>query len=169
VTQAGWSSTASPLVPSLVTRHYAQVVGDVGLVAADAGRAGFWVARTFATPRLGAASVPAGRVGGWAAACVLVAHLVDPQRRAVAVVDGPPDDLTNAVLDEAARHSVTVGVEAWQKDGEQLGPEEHRARLEELIRGGGVGTLATDGRQLDEMVEVAGPVRAWTNDIQYPQ
>jgi hypothetical protein len=144
-------------------------MGDAGLVAADAGRAGFWVARTFATPRLGAASVPAGVVGGWAAACVLVARLIDPLRRAVAVVDGPIDDLTTAVLEEAARRGLAVGVEAWQEGGEALGPEAHRARLEDLAQAGGVVTLATDGRQLAEMVDVAGPVRAWTGDIQYPQ
>jgi Thiamine pyrophosphate enzyme, central domain len=169
VTQAGWASTAVPLVPSLVTRHYAQAMGDAGLVAADAGRAGFWVARTFATPQLGAASVPAGAVGGWAAACVLVARLVEPLRRAVAVVDGAPDDLTTAVLEEAARHGVAVGVEAWQEGGEALGPEAHRARLEELAQAGGVVTLATDGRQLAQLTAVAGPVRAWTGDIQYPR
>jgi hypothetical protein len=169
VTQAGWASTTTPLVPSLVTRHYAQAVGDGGLVAADAGGAGFWVARTFATTRLGGASVPAGAVGGWAAACVLVARLVNPLRRAVAVVDGPLDDLTRAAVDEGARGGVAVGVEAWEEDGEDLGAESHRTRLEELTAVGGVVTLATDVHQLGEMVNVAGPVRAWTNDIQYPQ
>jgi thiamine pyrophosphate-dependent acetolactate synthase large subunit-like protein len=169
VTQAGWTSSATPLVPSLVTRHYAQVAGDDGLVAADAGAAGYWVARTLATPRLGAALVPASTVAGWAVACVLVARLVDPLRRALAAVEAPLDDLSRAVLEEAERGGVTVGVEAWGDGGEKLGPEAHRARLEELIATGGLATLATDGRQLDEMVAVAGPVRAWTNDIQYPE
>ncbi len=118
---------------------------------------------------LGGASVPAGAVGGWAAACVLVARLANPLRRAVAVVDGPLDDLTRAVLEEGARSGVALGVEAWQDGGEELGPDDHRSRLEELTAAGGVVTLATDGRQLDEMVAVAGPVRAWTDDIQYPQ
>ena len=75
VTQAGWAATASPLMPSLVTRHYAEVFGHGGLVAADPGTAGFWVARTFATTRLGTAFVPGQPVRGWAAACVLVARL----------------------------------------------------------------------------------------------
>lgn len=169
VTQAGWTSNATPIVPSLVTRHYAQVVGDGGLVAADAGPAGFWVARTFATTRLGGALVPSGVVRGWAAACVLVARVGNPLRRAVAVVDGPLDDLCRAVLDEAARGGVAVAVEVWQDGGEELGPEDHRPRLEELVAAGGVVTLGTDGRQLDEMVAVAGPLRAWTDDIQYPK
>jgi hypothetical protein len=168
VTQVGWASAATPLAPSLVTRHYAEVVGGAGLVAADAGNAGYWVARTFATARLGTVSVPAAAVGGWATACVLVARLVDPLRRALAVVDGPLDDLSRAVVEEAARSGVAVGVEAWQEGGDELRPEAHRARLAELAWSGGAVTLATDGRQLDEMVGVAGPVRAWTDDIQYP-
>jgi hypothetical protein len=169
VTQAGWTSNATPLVPSRATRHYAQVVGDGGLVAADAGCAGFWVARTFATTRLGGASVPAGAVRGWAAACVLVARMVNPLRRALAVVDGPLDDLSRAVLEEAARGGVAVGVEMWQDGAEELGPEAHLARIEQVTTAGGVVTLATDGCQLDEMVAVAGPLRAWTSDIQYPK
>jgi hypothetical protein len=168
VTQAGWASSATPLAPSLVTRHYAEAMGDAGLVAADAGNAGYWVARTFGTSRLGAVFVPAGTVGGWATACVLVARLVDPLRRALAVVDGPLDDLSVAVVEEAARGGVALGVEAWQEGGEEVGPDAHRARLAELVWSGGTVTLATDRRQLDEMVAVAGPVRAWTDDIQYP-
>jgi hypothetical protein len=168
VTQAGWASSATPLAPSLVTRHYAEAMGDAGLVAADAGNAGYWVARTFGTSRLGAVFVPSGTVGGWATACVLVARLVDPLRRALAVVDGPLDDLSVAVVEEAARGGVALGVEAWQEGGEEVGPDAHRARLAELVWSGGTVSLATDRRQLDEMVAVAGPVRAWTDDIQYP-
>ncbi len=95
--------------------------------------------------------------------------MVNPLRRALAVVDGPLAELSRAVLDEGARGGVAVGVEAWQDGGEELGPEAHRARIEQVTAAGGVVTLATDARQLDHMVAVAGPVRAWTNDIQYPQ
>ena len=49
----------TPLAPSLVTRHYSQVCGAGGIVAADPGIAGYWVARTFATTELGGAQVPA--------------------------------------------------------------------------------------------------------------
>ena len=165
VTQAGWAATGTPLVPSLVTRHYARVLGEAGLVAADPGTAGYWVARTFATTRLGSALVPAAPLEGWAAACVLVARLAAPLRPALAVVDGPPGGRTESLLVEAARLGVRLGVETWQADGEAPGAEAHLARLEGLAAGqGGTATLATDGRQLAEMVEVAGPVRAWTGD-----
>jgi hypothetical protein len=165
VTQAGWASTASPLMPSCVTRNYAEVFGHGGLVAADPGTAGFWVARTFATTRLGTAFVPAEPVRGWAAACVLVARLAAPWRPGLAVVDGPVDPRTLAVVEQAARLGVTISVEAWHAGGESLDPDEHLARLAARTGGGDdVTTLATDHRQLEEMIAVAGPVRAWTRD-----
>ncbi len=162
VTQAGWTAGTVPVAPSLVTRQYAAAVGPGGLVAADAGVAGFWVARTFTTPGPGAACVPSVPVPGWAAACVAVARLADPLRLALAVVDGPPDEATAAVLAAAERLGVAVAVEAWEPDGLALGPEQHAARLAELVGDrSGVVTLATDGGQLAAVQEAAGPVVAW--------
>jgi hypothetical protein len=165
VTQAGWATTKAPLKPSLVTRHYAQVLCREGVVAADSGISGYWVARTFATTQLRSALVPSGPIRGWAAACVLVAKLLDPLRRGLAVIDGPVDELTLAVHAEAERRGVRFGVEVWQRDGHSLDPEAHLARLTDLAEDSAqIVTLATDESQLDDMVEVAGPVRAWTSD-----
>ena len=170
VTQSGWAVSAAPLMPSLVTRHYAQVLGESGLVAADPGTAGYWVARTFATTRLGSVLVPAASVEGWAAACVLVSRLVTPLRPALAVVDGGPGERGSAVLTEAARLGVGIGVEAWDPDGESCSVEHHLTRLDVLVSSvpGAVVSLATDPSQLAEMVDVAGPVRAWTGDERHP-
>ena len=112
VTQAGWTSTATPLAPSLVTRHYAQALGQDGLVAADSGTAGFWVARTLATTRLRSALVPAAPVRGWAASCAFVARRANPLRRVLAVADGPLDGETDAVLVEANRRDASFGSRA---------------------------------------------------------
>jgi Thiamine pyrophosphate enzyme, central domain len=172
VTQAGWAATGSPLMPSLVTRHYAHVLGESGLVAADPGTAGYWVARTFATTRLGSVLVPAAPLEGWASACVLVARLVAPLRPALAVVDGGPGERTSAVLEEASRLGVGVGVEAWDEDSGPLDADQHLARLGVLVSGAAgtaTSTLATDPRQLAEMLEAAGPVRAWTGDEDVPE
>jgi hypothetical protein len=167
VTQAGWAATGTRLMPSRATRHYAQVLGESGLLAADPGLAGYWVARTFATTRLGSVQVPAALCEGWAAACVLVTRLVAPLRPALAVVDGEVGERGSAVLAEAARLGVGVGIEAWDPDAAPYSPEQHLARLDALVSGvsGAVrSTLATDQRQLAEMVDAAGPVRAWTGD-----
>ena len=172
VTQAGWTAAGTPLMPSRVTRHYAQVLGEAGLVAADPGTAGYWVARTFATTRLGSVLVPAAPMEGWAAACVLVARLAAPLRPALAVVDGAVGERGSAVLAEAARLGVGIGIEAWDDDGEPCGAEHHLARLDALVSGAprreSASTLATDPWQLAEMVDAAGPVRAWTGDERRP-
>jgi hypothetical protein len=167
VTQAGWTATSVPLMPSRVTLHYARVVGESGLVAADPGTAGYWVARTFATTRLGSVLVPSAPLEGWAAACVLVARLAAPLRPALAVVDSGGGERTSAVLAEASRLGVGIGVEAWDPDVAPSSAEQHLARLDDLVSGdpGAVtSTVATDPRQLAEMVDAAGPVRAWTDD-----
>jgi hypothetical protein len=167
VTQAGWTASGTPLMPTRVTRHYAQVLGESGLVAADPGTAGYWVARTFATTRLGSVLVPAARVEGWAAACALVARLATPLRPALAVVDGGPGERGSAVLTEALRSGVRIGVEVWDPDGEPCSAEHHLARLGALVSGdagSGASTLATDPCQFAQMVDAAGQVRAWTGD-----
>jgi thiamine pyrophosphate-dependent acetolactate synthase large subunit-like protein len=155
-----------------VTRHYAQVLGESGLVAADPGTAGYWVARTFATTRLGSVLVPAVSLEGWAVACVLAARLVAPLRPALAVVDGGVGERGSAVLAEAARLGVGIGVEAWDDDEEPSTAEHHLSRLDALVSPWPSAqlqsTLATDPRQLAEMVDAAGPVRAWTGDERLP-
>jgi thiamine pyrophosphate-dependent acetolactate synthase large subunit-like protein len=172
VTQAGWTASGTPLMPSRVTLHYAQVLGEAGLVAADPGTAGYWVARTFATTRLGSVLVPAAPAEGWAAACVLVSRLVTPLRPALAVVDGGAGERGSAVLAEAARLGVGIGIEAWDEDEQPSTPEHHLARLDALVSpvpsAQLQSTLATDPHQLAEMVEAAGPVRAWTGDETLP-
>lgn len=164
VTQEGWASTTTPLAPSLVTRHYGQVCGAGGVVAADPGIAGYWVARTFATTELGGAQVPAARgAHGFAVACALVARLRSPNRPVLAVVDEPMPEIVHEALDVAARLGVAVPVEVWGADGESLPPDGHLARLRSLVSADHsrpVG-LEADGAQLGRMIDVAGDVVAW--------
>ena len=120
VTQRGWMAERGPLPPSRVTRHYGECVGAGALVAADSGLAGFWVARTLGTTRLGAVIVPSTWHPGLAAACVAVARLRRPGRAALAVTDRDPGDDTAAVVDAAAALGVHVPVEVWDPEGEPL-------------------------------------------------
>ena len=167
VTQEGWAATGAPLAPSLVTRHYAEAIGAGGLVAADPGIAGYWVARTFATTELGGVLVPgAADDRGSAAACALVARLRSPGRAVLAAVDGRDgavDGPTRAVLEAAARLGVPVPLAVWDPAGPPLAPDGHLARLAEaLVADDPVPVvLATDPGQLARMVDVAGPVVAW--------
>lgn len=170
VTQEGWARATAPLAPSAVTRAYARALAGGGLVAADPGTAGYWVARTFATTALGGAVVPArAGAGGLAAACVAVARRARPGRRALAVVDAA-GERTAAVVEAAARWGVAVPVERWVGDGPALDAEAHAARLEDLLAGPVAASagLATDPAQMARMVEVAGEVVAWTAGVTVP-
>ena len=172
VTQAGWT----------VVRHAAHAVAGDASLRTGPGRdrprrrrprdvPATRVARTFATTRLRSVFVPAAPTQGWATACVLVARLLTPLRPALAVVDGAVGERGSAVLAEAARLGVGIGIEAWDSDGEPCGAGDHVARLDVLVSGqpGAVtSTLATESRQLTEMVDAAGPVRAWTGDERPP-
>jgi Thiamine pyrophosphate enzyme, central domain len=177
VTQEGWAVGAAPLPPTRVTLTYAQVVGARGLVAADPGLAGYWVARTFATTSLGGAVVPArASAHGLAAACVAVARLRWPARPALAVTGAGTeadagagtnadagDRMTERVVAAAGAWGVAVPVERWAPGGPALDAEAHAARLAGALAAERSTTndLATDPRQLDRMVEVAGDVVAW--------
>jgi len=163
VTQEGWADSTTPLAPSLVTRNYGAALGDGGRVAADAGTAGFWLARTFGTTELGSAQVPAVDEPGFAAAVALVTRLRSPARPVLAVVDGVPSDATLELLELADSLAVGFGVEAWSGDGEILDAGEHLARARELavVERSTVATVATSSWQLERILDVAGPVIAW--------
>ena len=162
VTQRGWAVDAGPLPPSRVTRTYAQLFGTGGLLAADAGVAGFWVARTYATTELGAVQVPGRRRPGLAVACVAVARLADPHRRALAVVDAL-DEASEQALAAAGASGVAVPVEVWAEDGPSLEAEAHAARAEAAAGADRPAPLVigTDRTQRAEIEAVAGPVVAW--------
>jgi hypothetical protein len=167
VTQRGWTMHASPLPPSRATMHYAECVAAGALVAADAGHAGFWVARTLGTTRLGAVIVPSTPSPGFAAACVAVSLLRRPNRPALAVIDLAEAEATAVVVDAAAALGVRVPVEAWDPEGDRLDAEAHRDRLRQLVLGGlSTGdrfcSLTTDPHQISKMIEAAGPIVAWT-------
>ena len=167
VTQRGWRVEESPLPPSRVTKHYGECVTAGALVAADAGNAGFWVARTLGTTRLGAVIVPSSPSPGFAAACVAVSLLRHPGRPALAVIDLAEAESTELIVNAAASLGVSVPVEAWDPDGDGLDAVAHQDRLRRLVlggfpAGGELCTLLTDSNQLSEMIGAAGPIVAWT-------
>jgi hypothetical protein len=162
-TEAGWAHRGIPLAPTQATLHYGQRLAGGGLVAADAGLAGFWVARTVGTTALGMVAVPPDPVAGWAAACVAVARLADPLRPALAVVSGEVDETTSEVVDFAGSRGIAMGIEVWTDDGPAVDAAAHDLRLPDLVApgGGGIVSLATHPGQMEAFVAAAGPITAW--------
>ena len=161
VTQAGWAVDEGPLPPTRVTRTYGERLAGGGLVAADPGTAGFWVARTLPTSGLGGAQVPADAgARGFAVAAAVVSGLLAPTRPALAVVDalGPEAE---ALVEVAHRLGVRLAIEVWDAEGRALDAGAHATRLDRLLREGGVATLATAPHQMDAVEAVAGPLTAW--------
>jgi hypothetical protein len=164
-TQAGWAQVGAPIAPSRVTLNYARGIGRGGLLAADPGTAGYWVARTYGTTELGSVHVPAAAdAHGFAAACVVVARLRRPGRPALATVDGPRREIVDEVIEAARALGVAVPLEVWTPDGDRLAPDDHLARVRRMAyhEEGSVESLAVDGRQLATMIDAAGPIIAWT-------
>jgi hypothetical protein len=162
ITQAGWTATAGPLPPTKATQRYGLALGGGGLVAGDPGTAGYWVARTMGTTGVGGALITADREAiGFGLACAIVARTLDRRRPVLAVAD-ELTEVHRALLDHATGIGVTVGVEVWRPDGPPLDAEAHEAQVARLVERGGVAELGTDAAQLDEMLEAAGPITAWT-------
>ena len=175
VTQPGWAVGAGPLPPSRVTRAYGEIAARGGLVAADPGVAGFWVARTVATTVPGSVLVPASRGrDGFAVAAALVARIACPARPVLAVLDAlaaPGTAGTAGALRElSAALGLPVPVETWTPDGPAPDADAHGRRLADAVYGETPADLAlrTDSRWLARMIDVAGPVIAWTDGSPQP-
>ncbi len=163
VTEAGWRRAGRPAAPTRLTATYADCLGS-GLVAADPGEAGFFVARTFPTAAPGQALVPAeADAGGFALACALLAARYRPGWPALAVADAPLGQAATALLEEIERTKVPVVVELWDPAGPALSGDEHRERLVAALAQPAPGRLevAPEASQRLELEAVAGPRRAW--------
>ena len=114
----------------------------------------------------GSVVVPARPGAGFAAAGALLAGI--DGRPALAVVDEPVDATTDALLDLAAAMLVPLVCEVWGATAEDgwSSAAEHRERLVGARHEGGVQRLAVpvDMAATAELLELAGPVVAWTGD-----
>lgn len=164
VTRNGWEAVTGPVWPTGVTLGYARALGGAGLVAADPGTSGFWVARTFPTDRPRRAHVPADADDhGFAVACAVVARLARPSRPSIAVVDAPISPAVDAALEAARILGVPVGLEVWDPDGPQLDQAEHHERIAALATSPRPEqiSVAPSPEQLGAVLDAAGPIVAW--------
>lgn len=154
-----YEQASGPVTPPRAALQLSGAAPDRAVVAADAGTAGFWIARTFPTGVAGSVVVPALRQPGFAVAAGVVAAL--DERPCVAVIDGPLDDASEAVLDVARRLGVSVAVQAWVPG--ETSTDEHV----EITRAGFAGgteridVVGIDASCLEVLTDAVGPVTAW--------
>jgi thiamine pyrophosphate-dependent acetolactate synthase large subunit-like protein len=163
------SAVAQPgYVADKIPLHPARAIGDIraalpsgGVVAAQPGSAGLWVARTFPTTEPRSVVVPATDAPGVAAGVALVAALRD--QTAIAVIDGPVDDATRAIVRLGERLERSFVLEIWEGDAPLDRVEEHAASLAAAFATPGVTQLSVpvDASDLRLLIEAAGRVVAW--------
>ncbi|WP_436774779.1 hypothetical protein [Yinghuangia sp. YIM S09857] len=164
VVQKAWGGATPPLAPTLITRQYALLLGERGMIAADAGTAGFYLGRTFPTLRPRTVELPPVPTPGFAAAAVAARRAAEPDLPALALVDGErPDAATEAAVAEAAARGIAVPVVCWAPDGPQIGIEDHLQDVRKAVAADEprVVVVGYDPGQLADLEDVAGRVTAW--------
>jgi len=170
---------SSPLSPARAALHLSGAATDGAVVTADAGWAGFWVARTFPTGVPGSVVVPATAQPGFAVAGALAARASG--RDAIAVVGGSGfgrpgsahssasgtlDELSEQRFSAADRLELGVTIQIWDADGPTLTPATHAADTAESIRRAHpttslISPVGIDATAFASVEQVAGPVVAW--------
>jgi Thiamine pyrophosphate enzyme, central domain len=161
VAQPGYVDGRVPLHPARVVADLRAVLPAGGVIVADPGLAGLWVARTFPTTEPGTVVVPAVATPGVAAALALVAALRGLP--AIAVTTEPLDHATLAVLELATELAAAFVVDVWGSGGPVRRADQHGAQLEAAVREPGVTILdvPVDTSLTRKLVDAAGPVVAW--------
>ena len=166
VAQPGYVDDKVPLHPARAVADLGAVLPEGGLVAADPGIAGLWVARTFPTPALDPGQsrrvvVPARREPGVAARRALAA--AETGRPAFAVTTSPIDDATKRLLDGATDRGIALVVVAWGERGKVRAADEHRTLLADALaaRRPVVVEVPVSLDDTAQLIEAAGDVVAW--------
>jgi acetolactate synthase I/II/III large subunit len=161
IAQPGYVDDRVPLHPARAVGDARAVLPDGGVITADPGLAGLWVARTFPTTDPGTVVVPAVANPGAAAALGLVAALRGLP--ALAVTSEPLDHTTLAVLELATELAAALVVDVWSAAGPVRRARDHLEQLEVAVREPGVSIIdvPVDASLTRALVDAAGPVVAW--------
>lgn len=156
-----YSDPRAPLNPARACLEMAEMLPGDGIVVADAGLPGLWVARTFPHERPGGSIVPSIPAKGFAAAGALACALVD--RPAIGVTTYPVDAETAAVVEVARRLNASIMVVAWGPDAPSMDADEFRATMERARHEGGARVIPVGVGSGDVAVltDIAGPIVAW--------
>lgn len=162
-----YESDAVPLTAPRASLHLSGALPDRGVVVADAGPAGFWIARTLPTSFPGSVCVPATAIEGFAAAAALVCRL--DGRPCLAVTDqvggiDGVDDTSAAVLELAEVLGLPVALQLWGPEGSLADSSAHVELLAthlgtDVVRLDDVPVAVGDTAALEE---AAGGLVAWS-------
>jgi hypothetical protein len=161
VAQPGFVDDRVPLHPARAVADLRAALPTGGVVTAEPGRAGLWVARTFPTTEPGSVVVPATSERGIATALALVAALRGVP--AIAVTSEPLDHTTLTVLELGTELGAELGVDVWGAGGPIRRAGDHVAQLHAAMSDPGVSIVdvPVDLSLTRKLVDAAGPVVAW--------
>jgi len=166
VAQPGFVDDRVPLHPARAVADLGAALPPGGLLSADPGVAGLWVARTFPTPAVAPGGdrrvvVPSDRTPGAAARVAAAAARVG--RPAVIVTTDPVPTATAVVVDELAAEGVHLVLVVWSERGSLVRVAEHRERLDLALAGPHTSVVEVPVALdlTDLLVDAAGPVVAW--------
>jgi hypothetical protein len=161
-----YESDTVPLTPPRAALHIAGMLPEGGIVVADPGAAGFWLARSFPTSFPGNICVPASFTPGFAAAAAVVCCLEGRPYFAVSDQIGGIegiDDVTAELLELAEQLEQPVALQLWGPEGQLANSAAHIDLLK--------AELATEHVRIDEvpvevdatgnLEQVAGELIAW--------
>jgi thiamine pyrophosphate-dependent acetolactate synthase large subunit-like protein len=168
VAQPGYVDDKVPLHPARAVAALGAVVPPGGLVTAEPGLAGWWVARVFPTPGLDPGAprrvvVPARRDPGVAVRRAVAAAATG--RPAVAVVAAPLDAGTDAAIAQLTRAHGPLVVEVWSDQASLPNAGAHRERLAAALVAGAPRVLEVPVclEDTEALVAAAGPLVAWSD------
>ncbi|MEO6123573.1 MAG: hypothetical protein ABIR32_07655 [Ilumatobacteraceae bacterium] len=154
VCQPLYADDTTPVNPARAAADLASLLPDSGVVAADTGRVGFWLGRTFPTTALGSMQLPIRPTSGFAVTQALMARRTG--RFGIAVLDAI-DDVSRTVIDRAK----DLVIEVWTSDGPARCADERKQAILDAHDAGGVHVLQLGVRfsEIDALVAVAGAPR----------
>ncbi len=161
-----YESDAVPLTAPRAALHLSGALPDRGVVVADPGAAGFWIARTLPTSFPGSVCVPATFTPGFAAAAALVCRLEGRPCLAVSDqvggIDGI-DDTSAAVLELAEGLDRPVALQLWGPEGNLASSTAHVELLAEVLEPSAVriDEVPVVVDDLDAIEAAAGELVAW--------
>ncbi|CAB4555392.1 unannotated protein [freshwater metagenome] len=167
-----YESDAVPLTPPRAALHLAGMLPERGIVVADPGAAGFWLARSFPTSFPENICVPASFTPGFAAAAALVCCLEGRPYFAVSDQIGGIegiDDVTAELLELAEQLEQGVALQLWGPEGQLENSASHIDLLQseldaEHVR---IDEIPVNVDATEDLERVAGELIAWPIESPY--